>query len=355
MVDSFFQNDKEIEKFDRATALAMFAAQMAFEEAWVDRTSTEGLRQGVLVGTACGPVHSVEELYGELYREKSPLVKPLSAQRTMPHSMATAIATRHSIDGSAAVVSAGGASSLAALFAALQALRLETTDIMLVGGVDCPLVPEHFRMWDAQRVLTREFNTQPAKASRPFAADRSGLVLAEGSGAVVMEREKTAEARKANIYAEVLGVGQSYSQDHSAAARVDSQAACMTRALDNAGLAKGEIEHIQASAVSSPPGDVAEAEAIRKVFGGRTDKIAVSSVKSMIGHALGASGILSLIAALVGMRENFIPPTINLDEPDPECNLDHVANEARDQEIHNVLVNSFEPDGINVSVVVRKI
>jgi len=248
---------------------------------------------------------------------------------------------------------AGGASSLAALAFACDHLEAGRADVMLVGGVDCPLVPEYFRSWDSLRLMTRNFNQDPAAASRPFDQRRSGMVLSEGCGFFALEREDDAVRRGAGIYARVLGIGQSADLAPEEDPQPGPLAESMAEAMRDAGLEGKAPAHIQADAASMPQEDLVEARAIADVFAGAASEIAVSSIKSMIGHTLGAAGALSLIAVVLGMRDGFISPVLNLDAPDPYCGaLDFVVGQARAKKTPVALVNAFGPGAGNMSVVV---
>lgn len=353
--DALAQQEAQGGAFDRSALFLLAAARMARAEARLDRSEGEGgERTGILVASACGPVEAVEEAYAQFHQERTPYVRPSSANKAMFHSPALAVAGRFGLGGVCGMTCWGGVSSLAALLEATLLLRSGMVDVMLVGAVDCPFSPDHFRMWDALRLLTRDFNDQPEAASRPFDARRTGLVLAEGAAVIVLEREKTAAERNANVLAEVVGFGQSFARGDSMAARTAAFAASMDSALVSAHMAPGDLGHVQAAALSSPTGDAAEAAALRQVLGGAADLVPVSSIKSMIGHALGASGMLSLAAAVLGMRDGFLPPTINLDVPDADCDLNHVALEARQADYRTAMVNCSDFGGAEMSVIVRR-
>jgi 3-oxoacyl-(acyl-carrier-protein) synthase len=350
------ERDEEAAQLDLTAGLCLLAAQMACEEAQIDQPEGRaGLRLAVLVGSACGPVQALEEIYRDLARSETPVVRPSRVQRAFPYSPASAVARRFQAQGACQMVNAGGASSLAALATAACLIRSGAVDVALVGGVDCPLAPDYFRLWDAVRLLTRDHNRQPEAASRPFDYARSGIVLAEGCGFVVLEREETARVREVPLYAEVSGFGQSFCGPSDGRTRTKAQAACMLQAIEQAGDACPQIEHIQASAMSSPSGDAQEAEAIVLALGETVGRTLVSSIKSMIGQSPGAAGMLSLIATLLGIKEGFIPPTLNLQEPDAEFSaLRFVPDEAQPFVYSNALINAFDPAGQNASVVVRE-
>ncbi|HNY27679.1 MAG TPA: beta-ketoacyl-[acyl-carrier-protein] synthase family protein [Candidatus Sumerlaeota bacterium] len=353
VLSPLLERDEEAAQLDLTAGLCLLAAQMACEEAQIDQPEGRaGLRLAVLIGSACGPVQALEEIYRDLARSETPVVRPSRVQRAFPYSPASAVARRFQAQGACQMVNAGGASSLAALVSAAGLVGSGAVDVALVGGVDCPLAPDYFRLWDAVRLLTRDHNRQPETASRPFDYARSGIVLAEGCGFIVLEREETARARAVPLYAEISGFGQSFCGPSDGRARIEAQTASMVQAIEQSGV---QVEHVQASAMSSPSGDAQEAEAIVQALGNLAGRALVSSIKSMIGQSPGAAGMLSLIATVLGMREGFIPPTLNLQEPDAEFSaLRFVPDEAQPFVYSNALINAFDPAGQNASVVVRE-
>jgi 3-oxoacyl-[acyl-carrier-protein] synthase II len=354
-LQSLSPGEESASDLDRTALFARIAGEMALADAQLDKkTATLSYKKGIIIGTGSGPLHTVERFYEERFLERTPYVRPSTLGKAEFASPCAGVAARFGIDGIVQTVSAGCASSLAALTVAHSYIRMGMADILLVGGVDCPLTQHSFRMWDSLRLLTRDFNNAPESASRPFALGRSGMVLSEGCGFVVMEREEVAAERGAEVYADFLGGGFSYDPEALTNPGEDFQVQAMKSAIFNAKAPQKEIGYVQASGASVHINDLVESRAIRRTFGDRTARLPVSSIKSMIGHAAGASGMLSLIAVILGMRDKFLPPTINLDAPDPECDLDHVANAARPVEVKTALVNSFGVTGANASVVVRK-
>ncbi|NQU44219.1 beta-ketoacyl-[acyl-carrier-protein] synthase family protein [bacterium] len=352
---SLIHGKDALKRHDRTTVLALIAAQRAAADARFDADVTAPYKRGLVFGSACGPVHSLEGLYTRYYEDKEPYVQPSQAQRAMLQTTALEISRRFGLTTLSQTTNSGDASSLAALAAARQYILAGMVDIVFVGGADCPIQQHYYRLWDSLRLLTREGNSRPEQASRPFALDRSGMVLSEGAGFLVVEREETAIERRADIYAEVQGAGLTTQFPEDLPTRAKAQADCIKEALRNASVEPGAIDHIQAQAGGSPVNDLSETQAIKEVFGKRAADIPISAVKSMVGNTLGASGCIGIIAGLLAMRTGFLPPTINLEKPDPQCDLDYVPNESREASVRTVLVNAFDEAGTNVAVVLRSL
>jgi 3-oxoacyl-[acyl-carrier-protein] synthase II len=350
-LNHYFAQKPDLAQMDRSAALALIGAAIARQHAGLDENVPEGYRLGVYVGCSEGPVASVEAAYEEFYKGSTAYIKPSLAKRISPqavsHYVAQQLRARASV---ASTVVAGAASGLLAVAQAVQAIQADLIDGALVGGVEAPIVPQRFRLYDALRVMSRNYNDAPETASRPFSKGRDGYVLSEGCGFVVIERSKQASDRGATSYGQILSQGQAFPGSHP----VDRQGACMAGALSRAKLKKSEMVHVQASASSSPVADSEEAAALRMILEKVLKDVHVSSVKGMIGETLAASGPLSLISVLIGMRDGFIPPTINLDEPCEECELTHVANQALEMDVPAAMINAFDEMAGYVSLVVKK-
>lgn len=347
--------DKRVKsRLDRAALFALIASEMAVADSGLDGLAALPLRKGIVLGTGCGTVGTSEAAYHRYYALQKQRPKPTTVPRGMYNAAASEIAIRHGLRRLSNTVVAACSSALLALDLADLYIRSGKADIILVGGVDCPIFQGYFRVWDALTALTRDFNEEPARASRPFTRNRSGMVLSEGCGFVVLEKASLAEKRGARVYAEVLSSWQTNDAFDIVAPHLPSQVECMESALIASGLGKNQLSHIQAHGTSTRLNDITETNGIKLVFGAHAHDIPVSSIKSMIGHTLGASGMLSLIAVLIGMEGNFLPPTINQDDPEPECDLDYVPNVAREQIVSTAMINAFGFGGTNVSVVVRK-
>jgi 3-oxoacyl-[acyl-carrier-protein] synthase II len=235
----------------------------------------------------------------------------------------------------------------------MEFVRTGRADIVLVGGVDTLPCYESWAAWDTLRVMARD-NDRPAAASRPFAVDRTGFVMAEASAMLVLEAVDHATARGASIYGEVAGAGLSTDANHITAPNSAGLVLALNNALADAGLGAADIDYVNAHGTGTPVNDPTEVEALKAVLGPRAYEIPVSSTKSGTGHTIGAAGALEAVATLVAMRDGFIPPTLNLDEPDPRCDLDHVPLTAREGAYDVALSNSFAFGGHNVALVLRR-
>lgn len=332
---------------DRTTQFALFAANEAVRQSGVDlRVPDLAARSGVVVGTGVGGETTHDEQSRRLYGEQASRVHPLTIIRVMANAPASVISMVHGLHGPAFAVSSACASANHALAQAAVLIRSGMADVMLAGGAEACLSFGVLRAWEAMRVLADD-------TCRPFSASRRGLVLGEGAGMFVLESMRHAHARKARILGVLAGVGMSADAGDIVAPDPAGSAAAMRRALADAGLSPADVDYINAHGTGTPTNDPAETRAIHDVFGAHAPKLAVSSTKSMHGHALGASGALELVAVLGAMREGVVPPTLNLDVPDPACDLDYVPNEARRLRVAAALSNSFAFGGLNAVLAVR--
>lgn len=352
VLESLLDSKEQMERLDRVAVFSMIAALKAAADARLERDMDPSLKTGIVLGTSGGPKASVEALAHQTFVEGNPRIRPSLASQAMFHMPAVAVAERLGLNTVAETVSRGSVSGLAALQIACHYLQSEQADIMLVGGVDCPVLPLTFRSYDALRLMPRNYNSEPEKASRPFDLARSGMVLSEGGGFLVLERGDVALSRGAKGYANIAGMAHGFCAHESQKERTKSQADCIRRALVDARLQPSDVEHIQASASGMPNEDMQEADAIRAVFSERASAIPVSAIKSMIGETLGASGIIAVIAETLGMEHSFQPPTINLETPD--CGLDAIPQQGRNHAFGTGLINSFDHEGIYASALISK-
>jgi len=236
---------------------------------------------------------------------------------------------------------------------ALKTIQYDDADVMITGGTEAAITPMGVSAFANIKALS-ERNDDPPRASRPFDADRDGFVLSEGAGIVVFEEYEHARARGAEILGEVFGFGASGDAGHITSPDEEGigAARAMSRALDDAGINPDEIDYINAHGTSTPLGDKAETLAVKRVFGDHATKLSISSTKSQLGHSLGASGGMELVLSLMALVQNVVPPTINLETPDPDCDLDYTPNQPREREIHTLMSNSFGFGGHNASIVV---
>jgi nodulation protein E len=332
---------------DRFTRLALIAAEEAAAQA--GDLDVDPHRFGVLLGTGLGGCETIDNSYRRLYAEGS-RIPPMSIPMTMYNAASSAISTKFGAKGVAYSVVSACASSAHAIGLAAQAIRAGQADVVMTGGSDAPLTPGTISAWESLRVLAID-NEHPEAACRPFSADRKGLVLSEGAAVFVLESLERAQARGATILGEILGFGATSDAGHITDPSADGAARAMQLALADGQLSPRDIGYINAHGTGTRANDVTETAAIRAVFGAGTPP--VSSTKSLHGHAMGASGAIEIASSLLALRDGFLPPTINLERPDPECDLDYVPNEPRPAEVSVFLSNSFGFGGMNAVVAVR--
>jgi nodulation protein E len=337
-------------KFDRFTNFALVAAEEAVEQAKL--RADDPRRFGVIIGTGMGGCETLDSSYKRIYAEDQTRVAPTVIAWSMYNAAASAVSARFGARGLAYAVVSACSSSAHAIGHAYQAIRSGQADVMLGGGADAPLSFGAIRAWEAMRVMAID-NDNPAAACRPFSADRNGLVLAEGAAVLALESFEHAERRGAEILGEIAGFGITSDAGHLTDPSADGAARAMVMALD--GLAFGDVGYINAHGTGTRANDVTETAAIKSVFGDAARRIPVSSTKSMHGHAMGASGAIEAVCSLVALNDGFLPPTVNLTTPDPECDLDYVPNMARQAHVGLFLSNSFGFGGMNGVLAVRTV
>lgn len=335
---------KELGLLDRYAQFGIVAAREAVRQAGLD-FQTDGLarRTGVFHGTGVGGQGTHDEAYLRLYGEKKPRLHPATVPKLIPSAGASHLTIEFGIEGPAIATASACSASAHALATAVLMLRAGMIDVALAGGSEAVLTPGSVRAWEGLRVLAPD-------TCRPFSLGRAGTVLGEGGAVVVLETFEHAQARGASILAEILGIGMSSDAFHAVQPSKDGIARAIAGALDDAGLAAEEIDYINAHGTATPQNDPAETQAIHDVFGEHAAMLAVSSTKSMHGHTLGASSAMELIACIIAFGEQWAPPTINFQEPDPLCDLDYVTEGARPMTIDRALNHSFAFGGLNVVV-----
>ncbi len=309
-------------------------------------------RVGVLIGSAIGGFDEAERgihtIRDKGWKRLSPFILAASLPNIPAHHLSYAYGTK----GYISTIATACASSSQAIGEATEIIRRGAADIMISGGTEAMICEATMCGFNAMRAMSCH-NEEPAKASRPFDKDRDGFVIGEGSGIMILESLAHARARGARIYAEVLGQASSSDSYHVAAPDPAGEGAVrvMRWALEDAGLTADDVDYINAHATATPAGDVAETVAIKKLFGERAYQVPISATKSMIGHSLGAAGVLEGIACLMSIRDNVVHPTINYETPDPECDLDYVPDKAREMPVNIVISNSFGFGGQNACLV----
>ena len=338
--------------YDRFTRFALVAAEEAAQQANLASIGVDPDRIGVLVGTGLGGCETLDAGYRRVYKESQARIPPASIAMSMYNAAASAISTKYQARGVSYAVVSACASSAHAIGLAYQAIRSGQADAMIAGGADAPLTFGIIRAWESMRVLAVD-NDHPERACRPFSADRKGLVLAEGAGIFILESFDNALRRGQPILGEIIGFGATSDAGHVTDPSADGAARAMKMSLGDARLEPRDIGYINAHGTATQANDATETRAIKDVFGAAATSIPVSSTKSMHGHAMGASGSIEIASSLLALNAGFIPPTINLEVPDPACDLDYVPNVARDARIGLFLSNSFGFGGMNAVVALR--
>jgi 3-oxoacyl-[acyl-carrier-protein] synthase II len=343
---------QDVDRIGRSSQFALAAAVEAWRDGGLASATLDRTRLGCLVGTGIGDsVETFQQTKSFLARGVKG-VHPLFVTKVMPNAASGLLSVEFGLAGPVFTIASACASGGHAIGTALRLIRAGDADLILAGGVEevftCVIFPAAF---DVIRALSRR-NADPARASRPFDRDRDGFVLAEGAGMVILEELDHALARGARIYAEVAGVGMASDAHHVTAPEPNGEGAVrsMDLALRDAGWKPEEVQYINAHGTSTPLNDRIETMAIRRMFGAHADKLCASSIKSMIGHTIGASAALGLISTVLSVYHGRVPPTINQENPDPLCDLDYVPNVARKLEVRSALVNSFGFGGHCVSL-----
>ena len=346
---------KEIKKMDTFIHFAVAAAQMAADDAGLEVGDANRERIGVYVGSGIGGIGGIEHYHSQLVEGGPRKVSPFFIPMVLINLASGQIAIRMGLQGPNSCAVTACATGVHCIGDAYHMVRRGDADVMLAGGAESAFTPLTVSGFAAARALSSR-NEDPTKASRPFDRDRDGFVLGEGAGVVVLETLEGARARNAPIYGEVLGYGLTGDAYHITAPPDDASGAvrCMRMALSNAGLAPEEIEHVSAHATSTFA-DKLETKAIRTVFASHADKVPVTALKSMMGHLLGAAGGVETAMAFLTLRHGVILPTINVETPDPECDLDYVTEGARHRPVRTILKNSFGFGGTNASLVIARV
>jgi 3-oxoacyl-[acyl-carrier-protein] synthase II len=353
--DSFTEK-KEIKRLDRFAQFAMVAGYHAMQEAGLDMAQEDPFRCGVIMGSGIGGLHEIEEQCIKLFEKGPDRVSPFVVPKMMLNAAGGNLSIRYGMRGINYSVATACASANNAIGDALAAIQHGTADVIITGGAEAAITEMGLSGFQNMKALSTR-NDDPARASRPFDSERDGFVLSEGAGIQVLEEYEHAKARGANILCEVLGFGASADAGHIT--QPDEQgtgaARAMSDALKDAGLNPADIGYINAHGTSTPLGDAAETQAIKRVFGDAAKSISISSTKSSVGHTLGASGGIEMVVTIKSIVAGVIPPTINLTNPDAACDLDYTPNTPRERKFRYAMSNSFGFGGHNASVVVGQV
>ncbi len=344
---------RDVRRLDRFVQFAMGAAQQAVAQSGIDFSQGDSFRYGVLVGSGIGGLSEIEEQHNTLFDRGPRRVSPLMIPKLMVNAASGNISVYWKLRGPNSAVATACASATNAIGDAFRLIQHGIADVMITGGSEAAITPMGLSGFARMNALSVR-NDQPQAASRPFDKGRDGFVIAEGAGLVVLEEYEHAKRRGATILGEVLGYGMSADGSHMTAPDPEGQGAAraMSAAIEDARISPDDIQYINAHGTSTPLGDKAETVAIKTVFQEHARTLAVSSSKSQLGHLLGASGGVEFVICLMALRDQVAPPTINLDDPDEDCDLDYVPHQPRAMKIQRILTNSFGFGGHNACLVI---
>jgi 3-oxoacyl-[acyl-carrier-protein] synthase II len=349
----FFKNPKDVRRTDRFSQLAMAAAKMALEDSGIDVANLKRRdRFGVLVSSGIGGLKTLQEQLTILLTKGPSRTSPFTIPMLLTNMASGLISMEFGLHGPNMCIVTACATANNAIGESWRIIKFGDADIFLAGGSEASIVEIGLAGFSAMRALSTR-NDEPERASRPFDRDRDGFVVSEGAGIVVVEELEHAKARGAKIYCELTGYGLSADAYHMTAPPPDGEGAAraMQLALEHARLSPDQVDYINAHATSTDIGDICETRAIKQVFGDYAYKVAISSTKSMTGHLLGGAGGIEMAACALAIRDSVIPPTINLENPGEECDLDYTPNVAREKKVRVALNNSFGFGGHNATLV----
>lgn len=346
---------KEAKRMDRCTQFAVAASKMAFEDSGINLEAEDLTRIGTMIGTGIGGMDTLHDQFVNLFDKGPGRVSPFFVPMMIGNMAAGQTSITFGLQGPCSCVVTACATGTNAIGDAFKVIQRGDADVMVAGGTEAAISPIAVAGFCSMKAMSTR-NDEPEKASRPFDKDRNGFVMGEGAGIVILESLEHAIARGATIYAEVIGYGFNADAYHiTAPAPEGAQAAkCMAMALRDAGIEPEAVDYVNAHGTSTPMNDKNETLAIKSLFGEHASKLAISSIKSMTGHLLGASGGIECIATTLTLSRDMIPPTINYDTPDEELDLDYVPNIARKQVVNVALSNSFGFGGHNATILLKK-
>jgi nodulation protein E len=345
--EEHFESGREA-YLDRFAQFSVVSAREALRDSGLELTPNLRENGAVICGTAVGGQQAIETGFEDLYVSGRGRVHPLTIPKTMANAGASGISMDLGFTGPTYTVSTACSSANHAIGQAFRMVRDGEVEVAVTGGSEAPFTLGLLKAWEAMRVISPD-------TCRPFSKDRKGMILGEGGGMMIIEPLEAAKARGARIYCEICGLGMSSDAHHLTQPLMDGPARAMRGALKDAGLAPEEIGYINAHGTGTPGNDPVESQAIRAVFGAHADKLAVSSTKSMHGHALGAAGALEAVATVLALHHGILPPTANYNERDPECDLDYIPNNPRALKVGAALSNSFAFGGLNAVIAFRSI
>ncbi|MPZ43565.1 MAG: beta-ketoacyl-ACP synthase II [Betaproteobacteria bacterium] len=347
---------KEARRMDRFIHLGLAAAIEAIGDSGLQVTADNAERIGTIIGSGIGGLPMIEDTHQEYMKSGPRRISPFFVPGTIINMVSGNLSIMYGLKGPNLAIVTACTTAAHSIGEAGRLIEYGDADVMVAGGAESTVSPMGVGGFSAARALSTR-NDDPAGASRPWDKGRDGFVLGEGAGVVVLEEYEHAKRRGANIYCELAGYGMSADAHHMTAPCEDGEGAarCMANALRNAGLNTDQVDYINAHGTSTELGDIAETVAIKRCFGAAAEKVAISSTKSMTGHLLGAAGGVEAIFCVLAIRDQVVPPTINLTDPDPQCDLDYVPNSARNMPLGVALSNSFGFGGTNGTLVFRRI
>ena len=350
-----FVSKKDVKKMDVFIQYAIAASEFALLDANLSTNGELGIETGVFLASGIGGFGTIEREHRALLKGGPRKISPFFIPSAIINLAAGQVSIRFGAKGPNSATATACAASAHAIGDALQIIRRGGAEVMIAGGSEAAITPMGVGGFASMRALSTR-NDDPQKASRPFDLDRDGFIIGEGSGVVILEELEHAQARGAQIYCELVGYGMSADAHHMTAPAEDGAGAVrvMESAIKDAGIIPSEIQYVNAHGTSTPYNDRIETLAIKKCFGEHAQKLAISSTKSMTGHLLGAAGGLEAGISALAVRHQIVPPTINLENPDPECDLDYVPNEKRTLSINYALSNSFGFGGTNASLIFKR-
>jgi 3-oxoacyl-[acyl-carrier-protein] synthase II len=352
---NYFANPKDVRRTDRYTHLAMAAAKMAKEDSGIDLEKVNHQRFGVIVSSGIGGLKTLEDQHSALLNKGPSRVSAFTIPMLISNMASGLISMEYGLQGPNLCIVTACATSNNAIGESWRMIKFGDADIFLAGGSEASIIPIGLAGFSAMKALSTR-NSEPKRASRPFDRDRDGFVMGEGAGVVVVEELEHAKARGAKIYCELTGYGLSADAFHMTAPPPDGEGAAraMKIALDHARTTASQVDYVNAHATSTGLGDVCETRAIKTVFGEHARTVSISSTKSMTGHLLGGAGAVEMAACAMAIRDSVIPPTVNLENPDPECDLDYTPNVAKQKKLDVILNNSFGFGGHNATLVAAR-
>lgn len=347
-----FSNPKDVRRTDRYTHLAMAAAKMAKEDSGVDLDKVNRQRFGAIISSGIGGLKTLEDQHSALLNKGPSRVSVFTIPMLISNMASGLVSMEYGLQGPNFAIVTACATSNNAIGESWRMIKFGDADIFLAGGSEASIIPIGLAGFSAMKALSTR-NNEPERASRPFDRDRDGFVMGEGAGVVVVEELEHAKARGARIYCELTGYGLSADAYHMTAPPPDGEGAvrAMRMALAHAKTNASEVDYVNAHATSTGLGDICETRALKTVFGEQAKTVSISSTKSMTGHLLGGAGAIEMAACSLALRDSVIPPTINLENPDPECDLDYTPNVAKQKKLRVVLNNSFGFGGHNATLV----